>query len=83
MVRVWRLEEHACPASSPIAPALRDADSRCLFLTVYAVRMKTVWRLRATAAELCHLPGQIEHGDLAVREEASSRHCPQQSYFAR
>ena len=47
-----------------------DADSRALFLTVYAVRMSSLALAGLLAEHFADLPGTIEHGDLAVREEA-------------
>ncbi|MDZ4274506.1 MAG: class I SAM-dependent methyltransferase [Erythrobacter sp.] len=65
---VWRLEEHL-PGLIADCAKLLDADSRFLFLTVYAVRMSSLAIAGLLAEALAHLPGQIEHGDLAVREE--------------
>ena len=61
--------KNICPASSPIARKLLDADSRFLFLTVYAVRMSSLAIAGLLQEALAHLPGRIEHGDLAVAEE--------------
>ena len=66
---VWRLEEHL-PALVAGCRQLLDADSRFLFLTVYAVRMSALAigeMLRQTFADL---PGAVEAGELGVREEA-------------
>jgi len=49
---------------------LLDADSRFLFLTVYAVRMSSLAIAGLLAEAFADLPGTIEHGDLAVREDA-------------
>jgi len=65
---VWRLEEHL-PGLVADCAKLLDADSRFLFLTVYAVRMSSLAIAGLLQEALAHLPGQIEHGDLAVREE--------------
>ena len=65
----WRLEE-GLPGLVGDCRKLLDGDSRFLFLTVYAVRMSSL-ALGGLLAELfADLPGTIEHGDLAVREEA-------------
>ncbi|MCB2065975.1 MAG: class I SAM-dependent methyltransferase [Erythrobacter sp.] len=65
----WRLEE-GLPGLIADCRRLLDADSRFLFLTVYAVRMSSL-AIGGLLAELfADLPGTIEHGDLAVREEA-------------
>ncbi|MFM2300506.1 MAG: hypothetical protein RLZZ84_242 [Pseudomonadota bacterium] len=66
---VWRLEDHL-PGLVHDCAKLLDGDSRFLFLTVYAVRMSSL-AIAGLLAEACaHLPGVIEHGDLAVREDA-------------
>jgi 23S rRNA (cytosine1962-C5)-methyltransferase len=78
---VWRLEEHL-PALVADCRKLLDADSRFLFLTVYAVRMSSL-AIGGLLAELfADLPGTIEHGDLAVREEGAGRLLPT-AIFAR
>jgi 23S rRNA (cytosine1962-C5)-methyltransferase len=68
---VWRLEE-SLPGLIADCVRLLDRDSRFLFLTVYAVRMSSLAIAGLLAEALSHLPGQIEHGDLAVREEGFS-----------
>jgi 23S rRNA (cytosine1962-C5)-methyltransferase len=65
---VWRLEEHL-PGLIGDCAKLLDNDSRFLFLTVYAVRMSSLAIAGLLAEALRDLPGRIEHGDLAVREE--------------
>jgi 23S rRNA (cytosine1962-C5)-methyltransferase len=65
---VWRLEEHL-PGLIADCAKLLDKDSRFLFLTVYAVRMSSLAIAGLLEEALRGLPGQIEHGDLAVREE--------------
>ena len=63
--------------------SLLDASSRFLFLTVYAVRMSSL-ALAGLMAELCaDLPGVIEHGDLAVREEGADGRLLPTAIFAR
>ncbi|AOL24077.1 23S rRNA (cytosine1962-C5)-methyltransferase [Erythrobacter litoralis] len=64
----WRLEEGLAPLVHDCAKLL-DADSRFLFLTVYAVRMSSIAIAGLMEEALAHLPGTIEHGDLAVLEE--------------
>ncbi|MEO1967672.1 MAG: class I SAM-dependent methyltransferase [Sphingomonadaceae bacterium] len=77
----WRIEEGLAPLVSDCRQLL-DADSRFLFLTVYAVRMSSL-ALGGLLAELFEgLPGVIEHGDLAVREEGDGRILPT-AIFAR
>ena len=65
---VWRLEEHL-PALIADCRRLLDADSRFLFLTVYAVRMSALAIAGLLNEALADLPGAIECGELAVREE--------------
>ncbi|MBI1403657.1 MAG: class I SAM-dependent rRNA methyltransferase [Porphyrobacter sp.] len=67
---VWRLEEHL-PGLVGDCAKLLDQNSRFLFLTVYAVRMSSLAIAGLLAEALAHLPGIIEHGDLAVREEGA------------
>ena len=79
---VWRLEEHL-PALVADCRRLLDADSRFLFLTVYAVRMSSL-SLGGLLAELfADLPGIIEHGDLAVREDGENGRLLPTAIFAR
>lgn len=79
---VWRLEE-GLPGLVGDCGELLDTDSRFLFLTVYAVRMSSLALAGLLAEKLAHLPGTIEHGDLAVREEGEgARHLPT-AIFAR
>lgn len=78
---VWRLEEHL-PGLVADCARLLDDDSRFLFLTVYAVRMSSLAIAGLLAEALAHLPGRIEHGDLAIREEGGGRLLPT-AIFAR
>ena len=66
---VWRLEEHLAPLVADCRRLL-DAESRFLFLTVYAVRMSSLALAGLLEEVFAGLPGSIEHGDLAVREDA-------------
>jgi 23S rRNA (cytosine1962-C5)-methyltransferase len=79
---VWRLEEHL-PGLVTDCARLLDADSRFLFLTVYAVRMSSLAIAGLLEEALSHLPGQIEHGDLAVREEGEGGRLLPTAIFAR
>lgn len=79
---VWRLEEHL-PGLIGDCAKLLDKDSRFLFLTVYAVRMSSLAIAGLLAEALAHLPGQIEHGDLAVREEGEGGRLLPTAIFAR
>lgn len=65
----WRIEE-GLPDLVSDCRELLDADSKFLFLTVYAVRMSSLALAGLLAEMFADLPGIIEHGDLAVREEA-------------
>ena len=60
-----------------------DADSRFLFLTVYAVRMSS-HALGGLLAEIfADLPGRIERGDLGVRESGEGARLLPTAIFAR
>ena len=79
---VWRLEDNL-PALMADCRRLLDADSRFLFLTVYAVRMSSL-ALGGLLAELfADLPGTVEHGDLAVREDGENGRLLPTAIFAR
>lgn len=78
---VWRLEEHL-PGLVADCRRLLDADSRFLFLTVYAVRMSSLALAGLLAEVFADLPGTVEHGDLAVREDDGGRLLPT-AIFAR
>lgn len=78
----WRIEEGLAPLVADCRTLL-DADSRFLFLTVYAVRMSSL-ALGGLLAELfADLPGRVEHGDLAVREEGGGARLLPTAIFAR
>ena len=79
---VWRLEEHL-PALIADCRRLLDADSRFLFLTVYAVRMSALAIAGLLNEALADLPGEIEFGDLAVREERPEPRLLPTAIFAR
>ena len=79
---VWRLEEHL-PALIADCAKLLDGDSRFLFLTVYAVRMSSLAIAGLLAEALADLPGTIEHGDLAIREEGEGGRLLPTAIFAR
>jgi 23S rRNA (cytosine1962-C5)-methyltransferase len=79
---VWRLEDGLPPLIADCRRLL-DAESRFLFLTVYAVRMSSL-ALAGLLAEHCvGLPGTIEHGDLAVREDGEGGRLLPTAIFAR
>ena len=79
---VWRLEEHL---SGLLADCRRllDADSRFLFLTVYAVRMSSLALITLMDEIFRDLPGKLEHGDLAVREDGEGGRLLPTAIFAR
>ncbi|MBN8815701.1 MAG: class I SAM-dependent methyltransferase [Sphingomonas sp.] len=66
---VWRLEE-GLPGLVADCRKLLDEKSRFLFLTVYAVRMSALAIGELVAQVFADLPGTVEAGELAVREEA-------------
>jgi 23S rRNA (cytosine1962-C5)-methyltransferase len=79
---VWRLEEHL-PGLVADCRQLLDADSRFLFLTVYAVRMSSLALAGLLDEVFADLPGTIEHGDLAVRETGADGRLLPTAIFAR
>ncbi|MBN9505777.1 MAG: class I SAM-dependent methyltransferase [Altererythrobacter sp.] len=78
----WRLEEGLPPLIADCRRLL-DADSSFLFLTVYAVRMSSVALAGLLAEHFAGLPGTIEHGDLAMREEGEGGRLLPTAIFAR
>ena len=79
---VWRLEEGLPPLIADCRRLL-DSESRFLFLTVYAVRMSSLALAGLLAEHFADLPGTIEHGDLAVREEGTGGRLLPTAIFAR
>ena len=79
---VWKLEEHL-PALVADCRRLLDADSRFLFLTVYAVRMSALALAGLLVEALAELPGTIEFGDLAVQEDGAEGRLLPTAIFAR
>ncbi|KRA82809.1 class I SAM-dependent methyltransferase [Altererythrobacter sp. Root672] len=79
---VWRIEEGLPPLIADCRRLL-DEDSRFLFLTVYAVRMSSLALAGLLAEHFADLPGQIEHGDLAVREDGEDGRLLPTAIFAR
>jgi 23S rRNA (cytosine1962-C5)-methyltransferase len=79
---VWRLEEHL-QALVEDCRKLLDSDSRFLFLTVYAVRLSSLALAGMLAEIFADMPGTIEHGDLAVREEGEGGRLLPTAIFAR
>jgi 23S rRNA (cytosine1962-C5)-methyltransferase len=79
---VWRLEE-GLPGLVADCRRLLDDRSRFLFLTVYAVRMSSLALGGLLASALKDLPGQIQHGDLSLREEGKDPRLLPTAIFAR
>ncbi|MEN9924747.1 MAG: hypothetical protein RL268_873 [Pseudomonadota bacterium] len=79
---VWRLEEHL-PGLVADCRQLLDTNSRFLFLTVYAVRMSSLAIAGLLDEVFADLPGRIEHGDLAVREDGEGGRLLPTAIFAR
>jgi len=78
----WRIEDGLSGLIGDCAKLLDD-KSAFLFLTVYAVRMSSLAIAGLLEEALQHLPGQIEHGDLAVREEGEGGRLLPTAIFAR
>jgi 23S rRNA (cytosine1962-C5)-methyltransferase len=79
---VWRLEE-SLPGLIADCRQLLDGDSKFLFLTVYAVRMSSLALAGLLQEHFADLPGTIEHGDLAVREDGAGARMLPTAIFAR
>ena len=78
---IWRLEE-GLPGLIADCRKLLDADSSFLVLTAYAVRMSALAIGELLNQALGDLGGQVECGDMAVREEARGLLLPT-AIFAR
>ena len=78
----WRLEE-GLPGLISDCAKLLDETSAFLFLTVYAVRMSSLAIAGLLEEAFGNLPGTIEHGDLAVREEGEGGRLLPTAIFAR
>ena len=72
---VWRLDEQL-PTLVADCRRLLDADSRFLFLTVYAVRLSALAIGEMVRQVFADLPGRVEAGELGVREEARGLTLP-------
>jgi 23S rRNA (cytosine1962-C5)-methyltransferase len=79
---VWRLEDGLPPLIADCRRLLDDR-SRFLFLTVYAVRMSSLALAGLLAEHCAGLPGMVEHGDLAVREDGQDGRLLPTAIFAR
>ena len=78
---VWRLEDDL-PELIANCRKLLDENSSFLFLTVYAVRMSAMALGNLVNAHFADLPGKIEFGELAVREQTRGHLLPT-AIFAR
>ena len=78
----WRLEE-GLPGLIGDCRQLLDADSRFLFLTVYAVRMSSLALAGLLEEAFAGLPGKIAYGELAVREDGEGGRLLPTAIFAR
>ncbi len=78
---VWKLEE-GLPDLIADCRRLLDAESRFLFLTVYAVRMSALAIGELLRQQFGDLGGAVEAGELGVREEARGLVLPT-AIFAR
>ena len=79
--QVWRLEENLAPLLADCRQLL-DAESRFLVLTVYAVRMSAIAIGELLRQTMSDLGGEVEVGEMAVREEARGLLLPT-AIFAR
>jgi 23S rRNA (cytosine1962-C5)-methyltransferase len=79
---IWRLEEGLPPLIAGCRRLL-DANSRFLFLTVYAVRMSSLALAGLLAEHFADLAGTIEHGELAIAEEGEDGRLLPTAIFAR
>ncbi len=78
---VWHLESDLAPLIHNCR-ALLDDKSRFIFLTVYAVRMSALALGVLFETQFSDLPGHVEFGELAVREQARGLLLPT-AIFAR
>jgi 23S rRNA (cytosine1962-C5)-methyltransferase len=78
---VWRLDESLAPLLADCRKLL-DGQSRFLVLTVYAVRMSALAIGELVEQTLGDLDGQVETGEMAVREESRGLLLPT-AIFAR
>jgi 23S rRNA (cytosine1962-C5)-methyltransferase len=78
---IWRLEENLAPLLADCRRLL-DENSRFLVLTVYAVRMSALAIGELVRQTFADLGGEVEMGEMAVREEARGLLLPT-AIFAR
>lgn len=77
----WQIEDGLADLLAD-SRQLLDEDSRALFLTVYAVRMSALSIGELMRQLFADLPGQVECGELVVKEEARGLLLPT-AIFAR
>lgn len=77
----WQIEDDLAGLLADCRHLL-DAESRALFLTVYAVRMSALSIGELMRQLFADLPGQVECGELVVKEEARGLLLPT-AIFAR
>jgi 23S rRNA (cytosine1962-C5)-methyltransferase len=65
---IWHLEQNLAPLLADVR-RLVDAESSFVFLTVYAVRLSALAIGELMQQVFADLPGHVEVGELAVREE--------------
>jgi len=75
---VWELTQHLPDLLADCAQLL-DADSKLLILTTYALRLSAV-ALDALMQDTAFPPGQLESGEMAIREEARGLLLPTALY---
>jgi 23S rRNA (cytosine1962-C5)-methyltransferase len=78
---IWRLEDHLAPLLADCRRLL-DAKSKFLVLTAYAVRMSAIAIGELLRQVTADLGGEIECGEMTVREESRSLLLPT-AIFAR
>jgi 23S rRNA (cytosine1962-C5)-methyltransferase len=78
---VWDLTADL-PALLADCTKLLDADSRFLILTTYAIRLSAIALEGLLAPLTTHLPGTIQPGEMAIREESRGTLLPT-AIFAR
>lgn len=81
---IWRLDEQLLDLLSSLRPILADEGERPTFViaTLYALRLSHLALTRTLADALDGLGGEIEAGEMALREEISGRLLPT-ALFAR
>ncbi len=76
---VWRLEEQLPDLLSQVG-ALLDTDARFMILTAYATHLSPITLRRLVEDAFAGRSGQIDHGEMALREQESGRLLPTSLY---